>query len=674
MRKVHEQRPRRAGRATESGSADEGGPAAAFWRLLFETSRDAVLAVDGQGRIQSCNPATLQLFARGEHELVGARLTDFLPEFALATDAAAARPASGTSISRAWRGDGTEYPVEILTVAARTNQQALDLVVIRDISHLESTTRIANEVAARFTAFMDHAPAIAFIKDRRGRYLYVNRRYEAHFGTRLDALRGQTDFDLRPEAIAEQLQIHDQTVLNQQQAQEFHEVVPDADGMPCNWLVLKFPLAGVDGEPLLGGMAIDITEQRRAERRLAMQYAVTQAMAGAHSVNEALTGLLPRLAEGTGWAAGEVWMVDPAGTVLRRAHAWHDPRLDLEEFERTSRETVFSRGSGIPGKVWERGVSIFCAELRHEPEFRRRVVADRTGLRVLHAFPIAHGGEVLGVVVFFSRFAVMPDRDLHLLLEAIGNQIGEFIRSRRNAERIRELELEGLERQHQAAIGAVTAQIVHDLGNPLSGLSLMAHTLLRDIKRTGDEGAASLRPLAQRIVDAVAHMDRVLLDLSHFVRGRGLMLRPVDIADLLRRVCDLWAFRATASGLTLRLDLPPAALTIRADADQLQRVFDNLVKNAIEASDVPGSTIRIGAELQGDKVRVMVADAGRGIPGGVNIFGLFETTKPGGTGLGLPICRQIIAKHGGAIDFAPVAPRGTVFQVELPIHGPPRIA
>lgn len=527
-----------------------------------------------------------------------------------------------------------------------------------------------DEIKGRFDAFMDHAPAIAFIKDRQGRYVYVNRRYEELFRTPLAQLRGKTDFELRPDAIAEQLQIHDQTVLNERQAQEFHEVVPDVEGMPRHWRVLKFPLATIDGEWLVGGMAIDITEQRQAERRLAMQYAVTQAMSGAHSVGDALASLLPRLTEGTGWAAGEVWLVDAARAALRRAHAWHDPRLDLSEFEHASRETVFPRGIGIPGQVWERRTAIFCAELRHAPEFQRRAVASRTGLRVLHAVPIAHGGEVLGVMVFFSRFAVMPDRDLHLLLEAIGNQIGEFIRNQRNANRIRELEREGLERQHQAAVGAVTAQIVHDLGNPLSGLSLMAHTLLRDIERADAGDPAPLRPLAQRIVDAVAHMDRVLLDLSHFVRGRGLKLRQVDVAELLCRVRDLWEFRATASGFALQLDLPSSPVTVRADPDQLQRVFDNLVKNAIEASDAAGSVIRIGAELLGDKVRVTVADAGRGIPPGVNIFGLFETTKPGGTGLGLPICRQIVAKHGGTIGYTAAAPNGTRFEVELPINGP----
>lgn len=652
-----------------------GDPAAGFWRLLFQTSRDAVIAVDARGHIVQCNPAALTLFGYRDEDIAGHPVTVLVPSFAREPDPAAAddprhdmREASGR------HHDGTEFPVEIMVIATRTAGEPFDLIIIRDITRQESTVRVAREVEERFKAFMDHAPAVAFIKDRQGRYLYVNRRYEDLYRTPLAELYGRTDFDLRPSAIAEQLQVNDQAVLNEHHAMEFLETVPVADDVPRNWLVFKFPLSGADGESLLGGMAIDITEQRQAERRLAMQYAVTQAMTSALGANDALANLLPRLAQGTGWALGEIWLVDNAGATLRRAHAWHDPRLNLGEFEDASRKTVFGRGDGVPGRVWESCRSIFCADLRTDSGFQRRVLADSIGLRVLHAFPIVHGGEVLGVIVFYSRFAVMPDRDLHLLLEAIGKQIGEFMQNQRNAERIRDLEREGLERQHQAAIGAVTAQIVHDLGNPLAGLSLMAHTLLRDIERDPNGVAEPLLPLSRRIVDAVAYMDRVLLDLSHFVRGRGLALRPTNISELLRKACDLWEFRATESGLTIQLEVPGPQLMIRADADQLQRVFDNLLKNAIEASEIPGGVIRVAAEEQPDRVRVSVADVGCGIPDGVNIFGLFETTKPGGTGLGLPICRQILAKHGGNISFVPAAPHGTVFHVDLPVDGPPRIS
>ena len=75
-------------------------------------------------------------------------------------------------------------------------------------------------------------------------------------------------------------------------------------------------------------------------------------------------------------------------------------------------------------------------------------------------------------------------------------------------------------------------------------------------------------------------------------------------------------------------------------------------------------------EADAGRVKVLVKDTGSGIAEGVEVFKLFETTKPFGTGIGLPVSREIIEAHGGSIGFSPNAPRGTVFVVELPAGGP----
>ena len=98
----------------------------------------------------------------------------------------------------------------------------------------------------------------------------------------------------------------------------------------------------------------------------------------------------------------------------------------------------------------------------------------------------------------------------------------------------------------------------------------------------------------------------------------------------------------------------------------MHRVFDNLVKNAVEAIDQGPGEVRIRVEpLAADTVQICVEDTGAGIPQAVDVFRLFETTKPNGTGLGLAIVKQVVQAHGGRIEFSRRHPHGTVFRVEL---------
>src|SRR6185369_11664226 len=110
---------------------------------------------------------------------------------------------------------------------------------------------------------------------------------------------------------------------------------------------------------------------------------------------------------------------------------------------------------------------------------------------------------------------------------------------------------------------------------------------------------------------------------------------------------------------------------LHADDVMLRRVLDNLIKNAIEAIDGGSGTVLISAEVLGDdKIRIAVEDSGTGVPEGIDVFKLFETTKPSGTGIGLAVARQIVAAHGGTIGHTRQSTAGARFHVELPVRGP----
>jgi len=131
-----------------------------------------------------------------------------------------------------------------------------------------------------------------------------------------------------------------------------------------------------------------------------------------------------------------------------------------------------------------------------------------------------------------------------------------------------------------------------------------------------------------------------------------------------------WQPEAESRNVVLRLDARDG-LTLRIDRPKCQRVFDNLLKNAFEAVDHGPGEVSVHAALHAsNQIRISVADSGAGVPEGLNVFALFESTKAEGTGLGLPICKQIVVAHGGGLDFARLTPHGTVFHVDLPVTGP----
>ncbi len=135
------------------------------------------------------------------------------------------------------------------------------------------------ESEARFQAFMDHSPAVTFIKDETGHHLYVSSEFERLFHVSREEVKKKTAFEFLPYAIATRLHQNDQLVLSSGQTLKIQETVPIPDGISQDWLTIKFPLDLASGRRLLGGIAIDITERKQAEEHLRRtRFAMDQAV------------------------------------------------------------------------------------------------------------------------------------------------------------------------------------------------------------------------------------------------------------------------------------------------------------------------------------------------------------------------------------------------------------
>ena len=184
---------------------------------------------------------------------------------------------------------------------------------------------------------------------------------------------------------------------------------------------------------LIYATGADVTERKREEARLAAQYAVTRVLAEASTLADATPRILQAICESLDWSVGAIWRVDHRQNLLRCVETWQGSVARVDEFDRVTHSQTFSPGVGLPGRVWSQARPAWIEDVTCDSNFPRAVIAAQEGLHAAFGFPILLGGEVLGVLEFFSRQIQQPDRKLLEMMSAIGSQIGQFI-ERKEAE------------------------------------------------------------------------------------------------------------------------------------------------------------------------------------------------------------------------------------------------
>lgn len=300
----------------------------------------------------------------------------------------------------------------------------------------------------------------------------------------------------------------------------------------------------------------------------------------------------------------------------------------------------------------------------HDGYLRRYV---ETGERKI----IGIGREVTGLrkdATTFPMALAVADTMLHgeHIFTAV---IHDLTRQKEAEDRERKLLKQALQNERLADVGAMTARVAHDFGNPLAGLRMTAQRMLMLLGRD-PLPVDRLRQAADIIVSTTDRLDSLVVEFKDFAREQRLQLSDVELPAFFRDIVAAWRAEAEARDIALQVEVADAPPAVRADPDKLRRVMDNLLKNALEAIDRGPGSIRVAVEShEPERIRILVADTGPGIPTGTDVFALFETTKPTGTGLGLAICKQIVLAHGGDIEHDAL-PVGTVFRVELLTRGP----
>jgi len=268
-----------------------------------------------------------------------------------------------------------------------------------------------------------------------------------------------------------------------------------------------------------------------------------------------------------------------------------------------------------------------------------------------------------------------------------------------DATEARQRTFEAIESERIQALTLLAASVAHEIGNPLNALHIHLQLMEREIRKlrrladerksssaaakgtgrarhatiTADNDAADVgRKLEQYVAVAkgeINRLDYIITQFLHAIRPTPPQLKPDSLNPVVLKTLELLQPELENRGLHVRTKLARQLPATPLDAQQIQQVLVNLVKNALQAMS-KGGTLTIQTGETSDDVWVSVTDTGGGIPQEqINrIFEPFYTTKKKGSGLGLMIVQRIVRTHGGRIEVESQVGRGTTFRIWLPLH------
>ena len=218
------------------------------------------------------------------------------------------------------------------------------------------------------------------------------------------------------------------------------------------------------------------------------------------------------------------------------------------------------------------------------------------------------------------------------------------------------------------AVRDLAAGVAHEIGNPLNAISLNLQLLAREFRRESDEDRRTrLLHDISTAQNEVKRLEGIIKGFLSALRPAKLNLVPGTLLDPLTDTLEAMKAQFEDRRIETALNLPTALPTVLVDRAQMEQVFFNLIKNALEAMK-DGGSLDIEVASDDHDVRVAFSDNGSGMDAATlaHIFEPYQTSKEHGSGLGLMLSRRIVHAHGGEIDVESKPGAGTVFTVRIP--------
>jgi PAS domain S-box-containing protein len=587
-------------------------------RSLFESPTIGIVFWERDGRVLDANQAFLDTIGYSRDDLDAGVLTwERLSPPGERLDESVFRQIETTGVCPPFekdcvRRDGQRVPVLIGGSFAPDSRGAVCYVL--DVTEQRRVRDALRESEERFRAFMDNSPAVAFMKNAPGEYLYHNAVWTRVFERGGDSVIGHTDLELFPPEVARSLRENDRAVLAGDRSVEFWEQVPTADGVLRDWLVLKFPFEPAPGRRLLGGVAVDMTERRRAEAAL-------------HASEERYRNLVEH---------------SPDAIFL----------VTAETLTFANRAAVRLLGAAGPHEIVGRNAfDVVHPEYHELVRERLRLLIERGHLsRPLEQKFVRLDGVPVDVEVFAMPFHGEQD-----LVQVVARDITE--RKRGEQERARLLareqearaESEALSRklvEAQESERRTIARELHDeVGQMLTGLSLILKS-------------SATSSWKHRAADA----QKLLHDLTARVREMSLDLRPAMLDDLGLLAALLWQFERYTYQTSIRVRFHHTGLDRRFPAEvetAAYRLVQEALTNVARHSKVAEADVHVRAGSSALWLRV--SDRGVG----------FDAARAGRTSsMGLVGMRERVSSLGGELQIDSIPGEGTFLTASLPLPAP----
>jgi signal transduction histidine kinase len=291
-------------------------------------------------------------------------------------------------------------------------------------------------------------------------------------------------------------------------------------------------------------------------------------------------------------------------------------------------------------------------------------------------------GEAAGVVEIYAKHDNPFMKKKNHLLKTLAERIGGAIRQVELEQSLRgyyeqlekevDIRTKDLEQVQEklirserlAAVGELASGVGHELRNPLNVIRNCAYLLNMALTEKSDEEASNTLKVLDKQIDIA---NKIVTDLLDFTRIKPPTQVRVELKSLIE---ESLSWTTIPEHVSVNVNLNGHAKHLRTDPEQMNRVFTNLISNAVQAMNGKGGEVNISAAADNAYLSVIFQDNGCGIPE-ENLQKIFEplfTTKPKGIGLGLAISKRLVEQNGGKIEVASQVGKGTTFTVKIPIE------